>query len=237
MITINCSLAAAEFLYKGFKKGNDEGFFVDAGALPFPEFPGDRGHGQSFHWVVHAIKLGRSTCLIAMDSDTRYCHVIHQAKKGDVQDVLHRLLERFINGIVWQCQYYSLCDASEMKTGIDRFLALYGDLRFSQRIDKSVMAHINQVAVIYRDQWHELGFFPDDEETALHFDLELNQDFRACKGEKFGPQVNVKMLERWLTNFMHFSPQRISDALTLIQKIEREKWQRNLAEPHLRSDT
>lgn len=40
MITINCSLTAAEFLYKGFKK-------------------------------------------------------------GDMQDVLHRLLERFINGMLW----------------------------------------------------------------------------------------------------------------------------------------
>lgn len=223
MITINCSLAAAEFLYKGFKKGTQEGFFADAGSLPFPEVPDNHHHSQNFHWVVHAIKLGRSTCLIVMDSDTRYCHVIHQVRKGDVQGVLRRLLERFINGIMWQCRYYSLCDALEMKTGIERYLALSGDIRFYQRSDKSVMTHINQVAAICRDVWHDLGCFPPDEETALHFDLDLNQDFRACKGEKFGPQVNVKMLQRWMTDFMHFSPQRVSDTLTHINKIEREK--------------
>lgn len=227
MITINCSLAAAEFLYKGFKKGTQEGFFADAGTLPFPEVPGNDDQSQSFHWVMHTIKLGRSTCLIAMESGTRYCHAIHQVRKGDVQGVLRRLLERFINGMLWQCQYYSVCDASEMKTGIDRYLALYGDLRFYQRSDKSVMTHINQVAAICRDEWHDLSCFPADEESALHFDLALNQDFRACKGEKFGPQVNVKMLERWLADFMHFSPQRVSDALAQVQKIEREKWQRN----------
>ncbi len=76
MITINCSRLAAEHLYKGFKKGIDEGFFEPATALSLAEIQEQQGKRLFFQWVVHAIKLGRSTCLIAMEYDTRYCHVI-----------------------------------------------------------------------------------------------------------------------------------------------------------------
>lgn len=51
---------------------------------------------------------------------------------------------------------------------------------------------------------------------------QLNQNVRERKGEKYPLQVNVKMLQRWMSDFLHFNPQRVSDALAQIQQIERK---------------
>lgn len=104
MITINCSRLAAEHLYKGFKKGIDEGFFEPATSQSPAETQEQQGQGLCFQWGVHAVKFGCSTCLIAMEYGTRYCDVIHQVKKGDMQDFFSRLQERLMNGLERQGQ-------------------------------------------------------------------------------------------------------------------------------------
>lgn len=228
MITINCSRLAAEHLYKGFKKGSDKGFFELATSHSLAETQQEQMEEFCFQWVVHAIKLGRSTCLIAMEYETRYCHVIHQVKKGDMQGFFSRLQERLMNGLEWQGQDYSLFDSAEMEQGIKRYFSLHKDIRFYQRTDKSVMSHINQVAAEYSDVYHSTGCFPPDEETALDFDIRLNQTWRIRKGEKYDLQVNEKMIQRWLTDYLHFAPLRVSDAMARIKDVKQEQWNMRL---------
>ena len=224
MITINCSRLAAEHLYKGFKKGSDEGFFEPATSQSLVE----QVTGPCFQWVVHSVKLGYSTCLIAMEYETRYCHVIQQVKKGDMQGFFSRLQKRLMNSLEWQCQDYSLLDSAEMEQGIEHYFSVHKDTRFYQRTDKSVMTHINQVAAEYSDIYYSTGCFPPDEETALDFDIRLNQTWRIRKGEKYDLQVNEKMIQRWLTEYLHFAPLRVSDAMAQIKDVKQEQWNMRL---------
>lgn len=229
MITINCSRLAAEHLYKGFKKGIDEGFFEPATSQSLAETQEQQEQGLCFQWVVHAVKFGRSTCLIAMEYNTRYCHVIHQVRKGDMQDFFSRLQDRLMNGLEWQGQDYSLFDTAEMEQGIGRYFSQHKNIRFYQRTDASVMAHISQAAVEYGDVYHNTGCFPPDEETAVDFDIRLNQTWRTRKGEKYGLRANEKMIQLWLTEYLRLTPQCVNDAMARIKHVEQEQWDMRLA--------
>ncbi|WON75997.1 DUF6933 domain-containing protein [Serratia sp. UGAL515B_01] len=231
MITINCSLAAAEHLCKGFKKGSKEGFFEPVTPQSIAETQAERENANQpcFQWVVHAIKLGRSICLIAVEFETRYCHVIHQVKKGDMQGFFSRLQERLMNGLEWQGQDYSLFDSMQMEQGIERYFSQHEDIRFYQRTDRSVMGHVSQIAAEYSDVYHNTGCFPPDEETALEFDIRLNQTWRTRKGEKCALQANEKMLQHWLTEYLRFAPQKITDAMAKIKAVQQEQLNTRLA--------
>lgn len=232
MITINCSLSAAQHLYKGFKKGSCEGFFepVTTQSLADTQAEQEKKKKACFQWVVHAIKLGRSTCLIAMEYETRYCHVIHQVKKGDMQDFVSRLQERLMNGLEWQGQDYSLFNSVEMEQGIERYFSLHKDVRFYQRTDRSVMSHISQVDGEYSEVYHHnTGYFPPDEKTALDFDFKLNQTWRNRKGDKFELYANEKMIQQWLTQYLCFAPQKVIDAMARMKAVKQELWDIRLA--------
>ncbi|WP_419236357.1 DUF6933 domain-containing protein [Serratia fonticola] len=231
MIIVNCSLAAAEHLYKGFKKGSNEGFFEPATTQSLAETKAEREKANKpcFQWVVHAIKLGRSTCLIAVEFETRYCHVIHQVKKGNMQDFLSRLQERLMNGLEWQGQDYLLFDSVQMVQGIERYFSLHKNIRFYQRTDRSVISHISQIAAEYSDVYHNNGCFPPDEETALEFDLKLNQTWRTRKGEKYDLHANEKMIQQWLTEYLCFASQNVTDAMAQMRAVQQEQWKIRLA--------
>lgn len=225
MITVNCSLAAAEHLYNGFKKGSNEGFFEPATTQSLAETKAEleKANKPCFQWVVHAIKLGRSTCLIAVEFETRYCHVIHQVKKGNMQDFLSRLQERLMNGLEWQGQDYLLFDSVQMEQGIERYFSLHKNIRFYQRTDRSVMSHVSQIAAGYSNFYHNTGCFPPDEETALEFDLKLNQTWRTRKGEKYDLHANEKMIQQWLTEYLLFASQKVTDAMAQVRTVQQEE--------------
>jgi len=216
MITINCSLAAAEHLYKGFKKGRDEGFFVPTNGESLEDTQREQEKNQQLclQWVVHAIKLGRSVSLIAMEYQTRYCHVIHQVKKGDVQGFFGRLQERLMNGLQWQGVDYSLFGEAELDKGFDRYFSAHKDIQFMLRSDKSVMAHIAQVNALYSDVYYDNSCYPPNEESALEYDLRLNQDWRNRKGEPYHLQAYEKMLRLWLKDYLQFPPEKLNSQWT-----------------------
>lgn len=55
--------------------------------------PGD------FVFNFHVIKVKRIYCMIAIEQSSRWVHVIHHIKKGDVYEYSRRLHERLINGV------------------------------------------------------------------------------------------------------------------------------------------
>lgn len=218
MMVINCSAAAAEHLYGKYKKDKDEGFFEFTSSVQ--ETIAERQERLSsqgvIQWVIHAVKIGRSTCLIAMEFSTRWVHVIHQVRKGDVNGFVERLNGRLINGIEWLGADFSLFTAEQMDASIERYFTMHRELRFYQQTDRSIMTHINQVSAFYQDVYHDIGAFPGDEETALEFDLRLNHDWRLRKGEAFDLQVDEKMLMHWMTQYIGINaseaPSKISAA-------------------------
>lgn len=219
MMVINCSAAAAAHLYARYKKDHDEGFFEPVSSVheSIIERQERLAPSGTIQWVVHAVKIGRSTCLIAMEFTTRWVHVIHQVRKGDVNGFVERLNGRLINGIEWLGADFSLFTTEQLEASIDRYFKVHRELRFYQQTDRSVITHINQVNARYQDVYHSIGAFPGDEETALEFDLRLNRDWRSRKGEPFDLMVDEKMLIQWIT---HYSDSKGKDAETVIAWIK-----------------
>ncbi|MCW1828084.1 hypothetical protein OLZ31_14620 [Enterobacter asburiae] len=209
MIIFHCSAAAAVHL-DGNRRGKDSLFptLADEGK-PFSTSPAD----NIFRWVVHAVKIGHATCLIAMEVKTRWVHVIHQVRKGDLQGFLARLSTRFINGIEWSEADLSVLTPTEMGAAIDTYLAQHHELRFSRQTDRSVMSHIAQVSSEYRDVWQNVGAFPENEETALSFDLRLNATLRSTRGSEYWLPVEA-MLTQWLNAYATPGQDGISEAIS-----------------------
>lgn len=223
MMIINCSAAAAVHLYGKYKKGVDEGFFetsctVDESVMQRQDRLRSQGVMQ---WVVHAVKMGRSTCLIAMEVDTRWVHVIHQVRKGDIEGFIERLNTRLINGIEWLGADFSLFTAQQME--VERYFAKHREIRFYQQSDSSVMGHISQVSAEYPYVYHRVGAFPEDEQTALEFDLQLNNNWRCRKGEKYDLKAGEKMLSLWLQSYMGQNAREIQENMSVVQAAQRAK--------------
>lgn len=235
MMIINCSAAAASHLYGKYKKNSDEGFFEPASTVnqTIMERQVDVKNTDIIQWVVHAVKIGRSTCLIAMEYQTRWVHVIHQVRKGDVQDFVERLNSRLINGMEWIGTDFSLFTDAAMEQSIDLFFKKHTDIRFYQQTERSVMTHISQVSARYQYTYNRAGEFPEDEEMALGFDLSLNDDWRCRKGEKYDLKVQDKMLLLWLTDYQKIS---FDSAMKLVEKRSSARRYANLFTENIFSD-
>lgn len=221
MMVINCSTAAATHLYGKYKKNVDEGFFEPASSVQqtIMERQSDVKNKEIIQWVVHAVKIGRSTCLIAMEYQTRWVHVIHQVPKGDVSNFIERLNSRLISGIEWLSEDFSLFSTKDMEKSIDRYFRQHKDVRFYQQTDASVMAHISQVSAEYNYVYSNVGSFPDDEETALDFDLKMNDTLRSSKNNKSYAKPLESMLERWIISYVKMSPSRAAQLMERVQSL------------------
>lgn len=222
MITINCSKAAAEHLFKNPKKTKK--FFsllkTDKTLLETRE-----EHAQSgtacWQWVVHAVKMGRDMCLVAMEYETRYCHIIHQVKAGDIEDFVDRLHQRFMYGITNLVQKYELISASENQHAFEKFFSEHQQVCFYSRTDRSVIGHINQAYYLYSEICAENHSLPPDEISALELDLFLNNDIRTTKGSKDFSSAYESMLNFWLTHYNQFNAQQLKQAKEKIRQINK----------------
>lgn len=229
MIIINCSADAAAHLYGKYKKGRDEGFFESSSSVQdtVTERQEKLNVQDLTQWVVHAVKMGRSTSLIAMEFTTRWVHVIHQVRKGDVNGFIERLNNRLVNGIQWLGGYFSLFTGEDLAASVERYFSRHREIRFYLQTDRSAMTHINQVSAFYQDTYYSIGAFPEDEETALAFDLRLNDDWRCRKGEAFDLRVDEKMLIHWMTHYLSQKSQQPEQILARIREMRRETFMSN----------
>lgn len=222
MMIINCSADAAAHLYGKYKKGRDEGFFEPTSSVhdtvaERQEKLNVQDHTQ---WVVHAVKMGRSTSLIAMEFTTRWVHVIHRVRKGDVKGFIERLNNRLVNGIQWLGNQFSLFTVEDLVASAEGYFSQHSEIRFYLQTDRSAMMHINQVSAFYQDFYYSIGAFPEDEETALEFDLRLNNDWRCRKGEAFDLRVDEKMLIHWMTHYLSQKSQKSQQTEQILARIK-----------------
>lgn len=219
MLIFNCSRAAALHLSTGYRKGHNESVFEPAATITDTVAERSKHNdGNIMQWVVHAIKVGRSTCLIAMEYETRWVHVIHQVKKGGLEDFVTRLNSRLINAIDWISADYSLFDEQELMQGIDAYFNRHHNLVFIQQTDRSVMAHISQVAQRYNQIYSDIGHFPKDETQATSADLHFNQWWRQINSDGYHTTntVECRMLTYWMKNLMNKSDDDIDSAVSTI---------------------
>lgn len=207
MMIINCSAAAATHLC-----GKNEGFFKPL--VQVTEHPNQK----AIQWVTHAVKIGRSTCIIAMEQNTRWVHVIHKVRKGDIHGFIERLNTRLIHGIEWSGDNYSLFTKDEMDRSIAYYVEQHRELRFCQQTDRSAMTHIAQVSAEYQMVYRSIGAFPEDEETALEFDLTLNDTLRSKKGDTCYWIARERMLEHWFKTYMLFSDRKAQQRVNRLKR-------------------
>ncbi|HDS5590180.1 TPA: hypothetical protein QHU17_001540 [Enterobacter hormaechei subsp. xiangfangensis] len=160
--------------------------------------------------------------MIAMELNTRWVHVIHKVRKGDIHGFIARLNARLINGIEWSGDDYSLFTKDEMGRSIEHYFEQHRELRFCQQTDRSVMTHIAQVCAEYQMVYRSVGAFPEDEETALEFDLRLNDTLRSKKGDTSYWTASERMLEHWLKAYMLFSDRKAQQRVNRLKRTHEE---------------
>ncbi len=71
MLFFNCNKAAADF-FTSIRKGKKTSPILPQPKISLTEEPNLHDQ-QSWHWMVHATKLGHRNVLMAMDTDSRFC--------------------------------------------------------------------------------------------------------------------------------------------------------------------
>ncbi len=223
MLIFNCSKAAALHLSPDYNKKGNGGIFEPSDDAYGTVAGRSKKHGGNMmQWVVHAVKIGRSTCLIAMEYETRWVHVIHRVKKGDVEDFVNRLNTRLVNAIDWISADYSLFSEKELEAGCDKYFDKHNNIGFIQQTDASVLAHITQVKQQYNHAYEDIGGLPDNESEATSFDLHLNEWWRQIKSDGYNANNTVKcrMLAYWMKNIMNKKDNKIAQAVSRISSTQ-----------------
>lgn len=172
--------------------------------------PGD------FVFNVHVIKVKRIYCMIAIEQSSRWVHVIHHIKKGDVYEFTRRLHERLINGVANMMMHAKDGEAL-LDTAIPNYSSANRDMLFVYKSDRSCNTHSSQVAAVYLDTLDEYGL-PGNELEALLFDMQQNAFIRKTKySEDYFFPAEV-MLATFLRKYTPLNEPEIHDAVTRNRK-------------------
>lgn len=169
-----------------------------------------------FVFNVHAIKVKRIYCMIAIEQNSRWVHVIHHIKKGDVYEFSRRLHERLINGIANMIMHVKDGEAM-LEEAILNYSSANCDMLFVYKSDRSCNTHCSQVAAVYLDILDEYGL-PDNELEALLFDMQQNAFIRKTKySEDYFFPAEV-MLATFLRQYTPLNEPEIHDGVTRNRK-------------------
>ncbi|MDA3902994.1 MAG: hypothetical protein PF441_06040 [Desulfuromusa sp.] len=148
-------------------------------------------NGSAWHWYAHRITLMRKKCVIVMEEASRYALVFVGLKQKDFSRFDQILTGRILAEASW------LCDLPQPETN-KRLMAVLeqksSPVCCSQGLDRSVQAHIRQVAdeleYLVRYRFERLPESPDEEFVLGSF---VNDTLRKRGGDKdyFSPQ------EKW----------------------------------------
>jgi len=146
----------------------------------------DRTSG--WHWHAHRVTLMRKKCLIVMEEASRYALVFAGVKKMELFHFDELLGNRIIAEASWLC---GLPHSGPNEQLIAAVKQKCSSVVFSSGLDRSVQAHIRQVAdemeyfVKYRFER-----FPESAEDEFALGCQLNDTLRKRGGDKdyFYPQ-------------------------------------------------
>ena len=213
MFVFNCTKAAADFFTvtrKGVKVGPME-------AAPSKNIADDAAHlkqadGNTPHlsqWLVHAIKVNRKNCLIAMEINSRYSVTIADLAKGDSEEFLRIFIQRLLENIARYVQAANVISEETNILAIQKFMKTHTAFRFFQRTHRSAQAHINDVAWHFRREVDSICHLPNNEEECANFDAFINQLLRTTQEKKdyFTPYVEITT--QWLKNYTNQTEQEL----------------------------
>ena len=211
MLLFHCSQAAVDGLTIT-RKGKPESWVTQE---PLPE-----AAPPIWDWYLHQVTIDRQRVWVAMEQHSRFAVVLWGFKKGDGEGLLHGFYERLINHFIWMVTSLELLDDSQAERLIQPLLAQLSPFHFVPGSDRSVQAHITDVAQACRLAAEEQGCLPNNQEQAADFDLYLNQMPRRVHGGPFifpDEQWLCLLLER-LAGHHHITSEAVKAAFTAARR-------------------
>jgi len=202
MLILNCTKAAADF-FSTTKKGKKTSPIEPAPHKTIPESIAESTTEPNaplqWQWLVHAIKVKGKNVLVAMDYQTRFSITLSGLKKGDDTSFLNTF-EHHLTVHVHEMMSAVNADLQAIETSLENYRHQQNSCAFYLRGDRSVQAHINDVAWHFRRWADDLGEVPSDVDL-IGLDVFANQLMRQRKTEKayFYPQH--EFLHAWLKNY------------------------------------
>ncbi|MDF0604978.1 hypothetical protein HZU77_004840 [Neisseriaceae bacterium TC5R-5] len=168
----SCSKVAASAL-SSRRQGQSHSWVNSAPAASFSDH---------WEWQLHVIKLARSNVFIAMEQESRFALIFGGIKKGDAVTLLKQLYQRVANHFIWLNDRAAWLSESEAQLAVGRFLQQNRYFDFVLANDRSVQAHINDVAWQLELVAEQAGRLPQDDDEEVDFEERVNSLLRSVRG-------------------------------------------------------
>ena len=214
MLILNCTKAAADF-FSTTQKGKKISSLEPAPKQSIAE----SNDPAQWQWLVHAIKIKGKNVLIAMDYHTRFSITLSALKKGDDSSFMNSF-EHHLTVHVHEMMTAINVDSQAIDARLKRYRHQHNRCAFYLRGDRSVQAHVNDVAWHFRrwiDDWEDVPTGID----LIGFDVFTNKILRKRKGEKdyFIPQH--EFLHAWLRNYGEYNTAKADACIDGLRAKER----------------
>lgn len=222
MLILNCTKAAADF-FSTTKKGKKISTLEPAPEQTIAESITNSiakiNSPQQWQWLVHAIKVKGKNALVVMDYQSRFSITLSAIKKGDDVSFLNSF-EHHLTVHVHEMMTAINADSQAINVSLERYLHQHNSRAFYLRGDRSVQAHINDVAWHFRNWADEIGAVPAGVDL-IGRDVFVNQLLRIRKGEKdyFKPQR--EFLHAWLTHYGEYNTAQADASIARLRAKER----------------
>ncbi|MGF6166827.1 hypothetical protein M2426_000400 [Pseudomonas moraviensis] len=218
MLIFNCTEAASKFFSRVHKGKTITP--VDT-KPPASVIEDDELEGADEQWLVHAITVQRKHVLLVLHIKTRYCVILADAKKADVEGFVEWFKERWREGLIRDAINHDLMQWIDAGMMTDR-IELSREHRFYRRGHRSAQKHIEQIAWFFEDCAAEWGCLPQGERAAIGFDAQMNSQIRNAKERKDYFRPDEEMLAHWLRQYCGVEKPGVQAALERRREAERE---------------
>lgn len=237
MLIFNCTKAAADFFSKNRTVNGKKTVEKIAEKSPHKTIAESEsvfdsqlkeGAVRPWQWVVHALKVGRKTVVIVMDYHSRFSITLTGIKKGDHANFMAQF-ETHLKIHIWESFAAVNDDNNNIQEVIDDYFSTFNQCIFYARSDRSVQAHINDIAWHFSEYYSASpGYLPEGEEV-LNFDFKLNALLRTTKNKPDYFHPDEEFLRRTLIEIGQV-PSAIADGMIeQLKEIKRQEWDGRIA--------
>jgi hypothetical protein len=212
MLIFNCTRAFAKFIEPRAAKGSESvvmqprsSSIKDDATLLRPEYGIDADH--MLQWQCHVIEEQGRSCVIAMEVDTRFAMVFTTLQPGDPKLLVSTLIERLFN-LQWSiARELRIVSGTEHEAWLKNFVDIHWRFCFFARTDRSVQAHINEVArdFAWEVEKRKCGL-PGSHQECATFDATFNDGLRSTRDRREYFSPDEAMLFHWLQTYSGWTP-------------------------------
>lgn len=149
---------------------------------------------QAMQWYAHRITVMEARCLIMMERKSRYCMLFSDLSETELANFPEIFYQRLWREVMSICQPLA-GDADSMQAVIDKTMARQ---QYRRGADRSVQAHINDVAWQFQEQALQIGHLPKDASELFIFGMLMNGMLRKTQAERNDFVPRERFRRDWL---------------------------------------